>query len=113
MRNQPTFSSNPISIDVPNVGEVEIWADLKMVDNGIGHYEFHGSKGFDSRIEPEVQQVFWNRKLYSKDQNDIIDNYLDDNQESIDEELIDNSNPPEPEYPEDFDDNFDYERDDQ
>ena len=42
---------------------------------------------------------------------DIIDNYLDDNQESIDEELIDNSNPPESEYPEDFD--FDFERDEQ
>ena len=112
MRNQPTFSSNPISIEIPNVsGEVEIWADLKMVDNGIGSYEFHGQKGRDTQIEAEVQQVFWNRKKYNAEQNEIIDNYLDDNQETIDEQLIENSDPPnEPDYPEE-DLDFNIERD--
>lgn len=28
--------------------------EIKFVDNGVGHYEVHGYRGFDSRIEPEI-----------------------------------------------------------
>jgi hypothetical protein len=37
--------------------DVEIQAELEIVDHGIGHYEFWGAPGFDSQLGPEVQSM--------------------------------------------------------
>lgn len=37
--------------------EVSYNADVKMVDNGIGSYEYWGQKCIDSRIEAECQSI--------------------------------------------------------
>ena len=40
--------------------EFDVTAEFEAswVDNGIGHYEFWGAKGFDSRLEWEVEEIY-------------------------------------------------------
>lgn len=69
--------------------EPEFEADCKVVDNGIGCYEFWGCKGVDTRLETEVvSEISWNNKAFADDQNKIIGKYLDLNASAVEESLI-------------------------
>jgi hypothetical protein len=72
-----------IGVEFPEIEEVSFWADIKIVDNGIGRYEYWGSIGFDSRLEPETQEIFWDKTLYSDEQNEIINRYVDNHFEEM------------------------------
>lgn len=102
MKRNDKIYKRTILIDVPEIeNEVEICGLIKMVDDGIGSYECHGYKGFDSRIEPEVQDVIYDVKKYTVEDNKIISKYLDENSEKLDEQLLDGFEPdeePEREY---------------
>lgn len=50
---------------------------------GIGGYEYWGTKGYDIQMGWEIDEVKWNKDLYSPEVNEIIDNYLDNNIDSI------------------------------
>ena len=49
-----------------------------MVDNGIGHYEFWGSPGYDSRIEPELDEITLDEySFWDEDGNEITEQIED------------------------------------
>lgn len=66
-------------------------ANPKVVDEGIGTYEFWGQKGFDSRkvLSIEEDGIWWDKSHYSELGNEIIARYLEDNYEQICQEFID------------------------
>jgi hypothetical protein len=43
--------------DEENLYSVEVVAEVSWVDEGIGSYEFWGSVGYDSDIQPEIQDL--------------------------------------------------------
>ena len=57
---------------------IELIAEWYETDNGIGHYECHGYKGFDSQPCNEIDDITWNHELYTADENTIIDNYVNE-----------------------------------
>lgn len=62
----------------------------RMEDAGIGPYEFWGAKGYDSRLYAscEYYGIDWNRKQYSAAHNALIEQYLYDNYQQIEHEII-------------------------
>lgn len=82
--------------------EVCFVGTIEMIDDGIGPYEFWGFKGFDSQIVPEVQDIEWDKSIHTAEENDIIQKYLDvddDNDESISKEMCEKFEPPVDDYP--------------
>ena len=64
-------------IEVPNVGEVTIFADLSdfsIENNGIGHYEYFGAKGYDKGTSYLCLETDpnWDEKLFTAEQNKAI-----------------------------------------
>ena len=45
---------------------------------GIGSYEFWGFKGNDVQMGWDIDEVTWDKALYSPEVNEIIDKYLED-----------------------------------
>ena len=86
---------------------VTISGEIKMVDNGIGHYEFWGTTGFDTQIEPEIQNIIWDKSLYTDEENIIIDKYIDDNFDEL-SDLIEVSLTDD-DYPEEYNKEYDEE----
>jgi hypothetical protein len=72
--------------------EVEFTGRPRWVDSGIGHYEWHGYKGNDQRMELVCEDIDWNHTLYTPEQNIMIDQYLESHCESIEESLCVNYN---------------------
>lgn len=68
--------------------EVEFFCDYEILNDGIGSYEFWGSRGFDAGINYlELQSVNWDKGLYKSDENDIIEDWVANHWESIRKEV--------------------------
>lgn len=67
--------------------EVELSADVKIVDNGIGPYEYWGYKGHHHQWEPEVENIEYNYKEYTQSEREAIDRYIDEHEEQIINEI--------------------------
>ena len=81
--------------------EVKFTGKCREVDNGIGRYECHGYVGFDSQPGLEVEEISWDKTLYSDDVNSIIDIYLNKNEDEIMNTMCEKYEPedyPEPDY---------------
>lgn len=63
--------------------EVELIADVEMVNDGIGPYEFWGYKGYDRRMVPEVGAITYNHAEYTQAEREAIDRYIDEHEEQI------------------------------
>lgn len=57
-------------------------------DFGIGSYEFWGSVENDKRMALICEYIDWDNKLYTKEENEQIDKWLDSNFEKVEEALI-------------------------
>lgn len=66
---------------------VVFFGDCKMIDVGIGSYEFWGSPGFDSRLVAECDNIRWDHENFTEEENTIIKKYLDANFDEILEEI--------------------------
>ena len=102
----------PTLIEIEGIeGEIELLGKIEMVDNGIGPYEYWGSKCVDIQIGPEVQEISWDKTKYSEEQNKIIDKYIDDNFDDLAQKMEEEFEPPEeiePDFPEpDFPESID------
>jgi len=64
-----------------NNEEVEVEIEYDFVDEGIGHYEWWGVKGYDSFIAPEITDI------NPTTPNSTHDKYIDDNFDSLCEML--------------------------
>ena len=83
---------------------VEFECELYCENDGIGSYEFWGSRGYDAGNEYLVlDQLKWNESLFTDEQNEIIRQHINDDnnwlilEEKIAEKLYD-------QYDEDYDD---------
>jgi hypothetical protein len=68
----------------------------KLVDDGIGAYEFWGSKGHHSDWSVQCEDVTWNMIQYTDEENAIIEKYID----KAADQLCAEYEPPEPDYDE-------------
>lgn len=71
---------------------VNFFGDCKMIDDGIGSYEFWGSKGYDSRMVAKCENISWDKYYYSDEENIAIKKYLDENYEDIQLEIEEKHN---------------------
>ena len=56
---------------------VEFRVKGQYVDFGIGSYEYWGMRGYDSQMGWEIDEVTWNKSLYSNEDNEYIDGWVD------------------------------------
>ena len=66
---------------------VTFTGECRMVDQGVGSYEFHGSKGYDDRMVPECENIKWNEDYYGEEENAAIKEYLQKNYDEIAAEI--------------------------
>ena len=85
IKSEKKLCETDISKDI-NFGETEedfltvtFTGTCRMNDEGIGSYEFHGSRGYDSRMVPECEDITWNEDYYSEEENAAIRAYLEEN----------------------------------
>lgn len=68
--------------------EIEFFCDYEIQNDGIGSYEFWGSKEFDKGIDYIVlEKVTWDKNLYPESENDIIEDWVANRWESIEKEV--------------------------
>lgn len=68
--------------------EIEFFCDYEILNDGIGSYEFWGSREYDAGTNYlELQSVNWNKDLYSSRENDIIEDWVANRWESIEKEV--------------------------
>jgi hypothetical protein len=68
--------------------EVEFDCELHSENDGIGSYEFWGSKCYDAGNDYLVlDEMKWDKASFNEEQNKVIEKYLDDNWESLDETI--------------------------
>jgi hypothetical protein len=63
--------------------EVEFFGEVKMVDEGIGQYEYWGQRCYDENIVPVCEEVLWDKRLFTEEENKIIDTWLDEERERV------------------------------
>ena len=69
--------------------EVECDCTIYEYNDGIGDYEYCGSKEYDSGDSYfEVDYITWDRSLYYEEVNDYIDKYIKDNQAKIFKDIL-------------------------
>ena len=56
-------------------------------DEGIGPFEFWGSKGNDVNYMPVIEDITWNKKQHTEAQNILIGIFLETNMDSIESSL--------------------------
>jgi hypothetical protein len=49
-----TFTEDDVKGDLKSFKDEITDVDIRVVDNGIGSYEYWGNRGFDRQIEPEI-----------------------------------------------------------
>jgi hypothetical protein len=79
--------------------EVVFEGEPGYVDEGIGSYEFWGQKCVDKQMVLKCEDISWDEKKYTPEENEIIEKYI----EKAEEKLCEKYQPPEPDYePEDY-----------
>lgn len=69
--------------------EIELSTEVEWVDNGIGAFEYWGYKANHVQIEPEITgEVIWDMTLYSTLENLKIQKYVEENFNTLEEELL-------------------------
>lgn len=67
----------------------DIQCKLVKKNDGIGHYEFWGSSGYDAGTDYyELMEVSWERSEYTEQENQALDKWVEDNWTSIEEDVI-------------------------
>lgn len=68
--------------------EIEFSCEYKIRNDGIGSYEYFGSKEFDKGNDSaELNDINWNKLAYNKEENAIISNWVVANKNFIEEVL--------------------------
>ena len=85
---------------------VELIADGAVSNDGIGHYEYWGMRGFDSGTRYwETYEVTYKRDEYSEQEQNIIDKYISSNEKEIGQSFSEEWESQEEYYdPHDYDD---------
>lgn len=79
--------TNPATNEVDYM-YVDFMGDVVVENDGIGSYEFWGVVGYDHGHDYNMcENIEWDKSLYTDEQNKIIEDYLDENYEKIEEQL--------------------------
>jgi len=79
-----TFKTHDINRDEIIEGKtINLYAEWEWTDTGIGHYECHGGIGFDTNVCTDVVNICWDIELYTIEENQLIDVYVNDNYEDL------------------------------
>lgn len=74
--------------------EIELDYHLRTENNGIGSYEYWGSKEYDAGEDYLVlDDVEWDKSLYTNEQNELIDKYIVEHWDKIEEEILNKFDP--------------------
>ena len=57
--------------------DVEFKVKGQYLDFGIGSYEYWGMRGYDSQMGWEIDDITWDKSLYSEEDNKWIDDYVE------------------------------------
>jgi hypothetical protein len=84
-------TTKTIEIEIEDdVIEVDLTGELSLENDGIGSYEYWGSKCYDAGTNYfELENLKWDMSLYTDDENKSISNYINvtDNWDSIEESM--------------------------
>jgi hypothetical protein len=90
--NEFVFESNDLTY------VVEAAAKVRWADEGIGHYEFWGTTGYDSDMQPEIVQITLEKFQVYTDEDTLLEttnelslqaqNVFDDNYDVMEEVFI-------------------------
>ena len=73
---------------------VEFVYTVSKENDGIGSYEFHGSRGYDSGTDYiVVEDIEWDKSKHSDRENEVIQSYLDKNFSSLSDDLTEDLDP--------------------
>lgn len=73
---------------------VEFIYTISKENDGIGSYEFHGSRGYDSGSDYMViEDIEWDKSKHSDRENEVIQKYLDKNFSSLAEDMSESLDP--------------------
>lgn len=74
--------------------EVTLKCTITSENNGIGSYEYMGHREYDSGEDcPVVEEMEWDKSLYTEYQNSIIQEEINKNWENISENVLDKFDP--------------------
>ena len=74
--------------------EVELSCYLIKENDGIGSYEYWGSREYDAGEDYiVVEEMKWDKSLYTEEQNNIIQEEVNKNWDKISDHVIDNFDP--------------------
>lgn len=83
-----TFKTHGIDRDEIIEGKtISLYCEWEWVDVGIGHYDFHGEQGFDSKMVCDIVNICWDIGQYTIEENQLIDVYVNDNYEELSSEF--------------------------
>lgn len=69
--------------------EVVLDCSCTTENDGIGSYEYWGSKGYDKGVDYLIcENMTWDKSLYTEEQNAIIDQYIDANYEKLSDAVV-------------------------
>lgn len=63
--------------------EVEVVIDACYGNLGIGSYEFWGFKGNDVQMGWDIDEVDWDKKNYTPEENKLIDEYVEKHMDDL------------------------------
>ncbi|MEI7960720.1 MAG: hypothetical protein WCI04_00130 [archaeon] len=73
---------------------VEFVYTVSKENDGIGSYEFHGSRGYDSGTDYiVVEDIEWDKSSHTDRENEVIQKYLDKNFSSLAEDMSESLDP--------------------
>ncbi len=73
---------------------VEFIYTVSKENDGIGSYEFHGSRGYDSGTDYiVVEDIEWDKSSHTDRENEVIQKYLDKNFSSLAEDMSESLDP--------------------
>jgi hypothetical protein len=67
---------------------IELIGDVIEEDQGIGSYEFWGSRGFDSKKAPVLNSLTYNKSDFTEEENAFIQRTIDLNVPTIEENIL-------------------------
>ena len=95
MKEEHTFEDLEFLVVYDDEGEfiksrgLRVTYTKERCNDGIGHYEFGGSKGYDSGTDYwEIDNIEWDKSEWTDAENKVIEQYINCNLEELIEEII-------------------------
>ena len=68
--------------------DVDFTGDISYDDVGIGSYEYWGIKGVDTQMAWVIDDLYWDKTLYSQEENTEIERWYHENISYLEDKII-------------------------